>query len=85
MTQVAGSLVTNNHQDENNSTWLNYEKLHYALKERKIGSMLGLFYPYIMKIQEWQRFMFQIQNFSSKTQPETIPVLYGLDSIHAVR
>lgn len=81
MTQLHTSAVQRDDLDVNpNGSPFDAKKLNDALNVRKVGSILGLVWPNVMKIDKWQHVINEIHN---ATRSNNIPVLFGIDSIHA--
>ena len=83
MTQVVVGLLERDDDREKPPNALDLTKMHYAIKTKKVGSLLGLPYPYVMKVDKWQEIIRTIHDYSLNVEPKTIPILYGLDSIHS--
>ncbi|MFY9529212.1 MAG: glycoside hydrolase family 3 N-terminal domain-containing protein, partial [Candidatus Acidiferrales bacterium] len=77
MTQLALPMVTDG---KDNALKLNPEKLHKAIAEYGVGSILGP-YDQVMPPAGWFEIIGAIQSEAHKTRLK-IPVLYGIDSIH---
>jgi beta-glucosidase len=77
MTQLALPMITDG---KDNTLKINPEKLHKAIGEYGVGSILGP-YDQAMPPAGWTEIIGAIQSEAHKTRLK-IPVLYGIDSIH---
>lgn len=57
-------------------------RLHRALVEYHVGSILNTTNNYAMKPQEWNRIVGRIQEVATTRTRLKIPVIYGVDAIH---
>lgn len=57
-------------------------KLAYAIKEKRVGSILNTPYDYAAPKAIWQEIIKDIQDIATNQTTQKIPVIYGIDSIH---
>ena len=57
------------------------EKLHRAIVEHRVGSVLNVG-GYAYTREHWYEIMEAIQTLATEVKPSGIPVLYGIDAIH---
>jgi beta-glucosidase len=82
MTQILLGVVE---KDSNDPTYsenpIDLVKLRSALKEFRIGSILGI--PYgTPKLKEWHKVIKLVQDIALNETSHRIPIIYGTDSIH---
>ena len=81
MTQVNVGLVLKDQSSEDENDLIDIEKLRIALKDYKIGSLLGI--P-TLDAEVTQKVLKSIQDFALNKTDHGIPIIYGTDSIHGV-
>ncbi|MEL6671779.1 MAG: glycoside hydrolase family 3 N-terminal domain-containing protein [Bacteroidota bacterium] len=77
MTQVTIDLIL---EDDSNLV-IDEKKLRQAVVERKVGSILNT-RGHAYSVEKWHEIMTRIQTLATGETPNSIPVLYGIDSIH---
>ena len=77
MTQVTIDLILK----DNSTTEIDEEKLRYAIKEKKVGSILNV-KGHAYSLELWHHIITSIQDIAIKETGHGIPVIYGIDAIH---
>ena len=77
MTQLEIGMVTD---DKDQSIQINAEKLHKAVTEYGVGSIINV-HDEALSAEKWHEIIRAIQEEAKKTKLR-IPVLYGIDTIH---
>ncbi len=83
MTQVTIQVISQTDEDGNVITpgTIDEEKLHYAVLERNVGSILNI--PiHAFTVDQWHSIITAIQDAAVNESRLGIPVLYGIDAIH---
>ena len=82
MTQITfGAIQTEPAPTNPDEIPINVEKLVYAIKDKRVGSILNTPYNTAQKATTWQAIIKKIQDIALNENLQ-IPILYGLDSIH---
>lgn len=83
MTQVTIQVISQTDEDGNviPPGTIDEEKLHYAVLERNVGSILNI--PiHAFTVDQWHSIITAIQDAAVNESRLGIPVLYGIDAIH---
>lgn len=77
MTQVTIDMILK----DNSTSEIDEEKLQHAIVGKNVGSILNT-KGHAYSILEWHQILTKIQDVATKSTPNGIPVIYGIDAIH---